>query len=57
MTSEKPEMDAPTRPPHGARRIAGQLLVDVGYAVFWALLVVAIALGSGVVSQFAYVDF
>ncbi len=57
MTSEETKVDAPKRAPHGARERAAQLLVDVGYALFWALLVVAIILGSGVVSQFVYVDF
>ena len=30
---------------------------DVGVALFWAALMVAIVLFSGAVSQFAYVDF
>lgn len=34
-----------------------RLLVDLGVAVLWAALVVAIVLFSGAVSQFAYVDF
>ena len=34
-----------------------RLLVDVGVAVLWAALIVAIVLFSGAVSQFAYVDF
>ncbi|HEY5517760.1 MAG TPA: hypothetical protein VIL15_05840 [Coriobacteriia bacterium] len=34
-----------------------RLLVDLGVALLWAALVVAIVLFSGAVSQFAYVDF
>jgi hypothetical protein len=33
------------------------LTSDVGIALFWAGLITAIVLFSGVVSQFAYVDF
>lgn len=33
------------------------LTSDVGIALLWAALITAIVLFSGVVSQFAYVDF
>ncbi len=33
------------------------LASDVGIALLWAALITAIVLFSGVVSQFAYVDF
>ena len=38
-------------------RIAGALSADATVAIVWAALIIAIVLFSGVVSQFAYVDF
>lgn len=37
--------------------LLGHLGADVSVALLWAALIVAIVLVSGVVSQFAYVDF
>jgi hypothetical protein len=39
------------------RRLVIALASDVGIALLWAALITAIVLFSGVVSQFAYVDF
>ena len=58
--SDDPRRDDPATPVGTAqrvRRLVGHVAVDIAVAVFWAALVVAIALFSGVVSQFAYVDF
>jgi hypothetical protein len=41
----------------GALRVIGYLGTDVLVAIIWVALIVAIVLFSGVVSQFAYVDF
>ena len=40
-----------------AARVLGHFGADVTVAVIWVALIVAIVLFSGVVSQFAYVDF
>ncbi len=53
--SAKPEA-SPSAPVSGPP-LPLRLLVDVGVAALWAALIVAIVLFSGVVSQFAYVDF
>ncbi len=45
--------DSPLR----LRRLVAETGADVVVAVVWAALVVAIVLFSGMVSQFAYVDF
>ena len=37
--------------------LVGHLGADAIVAIFWVALIVAIVLFSGVVSQFAYVDF
>ena len=39
------------------REVLGSVAADVTVGVVWAALVVAIVVFSGVVSQFAYVDF
>ena len=53
-----PNVDAPAQ---AARPRWLQLLLalasDAGIALLWAALITAIVLFSGVVSQFAYVDF
>jgi hypothetical protein len=40
-----------------ALRILRETAGDVGVGLFWAALIVAIVLFSGVATQFAYVDF
>ena len=40
-----------------ALRVVGYLGADMTIALVWVVLIVAIVLFSGVVSQFAYVDF
>jgi hypothetical protein len=37
--------------------LALRLVVDLGVAALWTALIAAIVLFSGVVTQFAYVDF
>lgn len=57
-TNRTAPAETPTRAP-GRRLLAvlGHLGTDVTVAMIWAALIVAIVLFSGVVSQFAYVDF
>ncbi len=47
----------PTSPKPHWLQVLRALASDVGIALLWAALVTAIVLFSGVVSQFAYVDF
>lgn len=58
MTENEPVtmIDGPT-PARADPALPVRLLVDLGVALLWAALVVAIVLFSGAVSQFAYVDF
>ena len=52
------EGPAATPAPAGhVRELLGRFAADVTVAAVWAALIVAIVLFSGVVSQFAYVDF
>jgi hypothetical protein len=39
------------------RALMGETAWDVAVGLFWAALIVAIVLFSGVATQFAYVDF
>ena len=39
------------------RMRVSELGIDVAIGLFWAALIVAIVLFSGIASQFAYVDF
>jgi len=52
-----PAQTADERSGSRVRRVVGHLAADVTVATVWAVLIVAIVLFSGVVSQFAYVDF
>lgn len=47
----------PVAPAGRVRELLGRRAADVTVAAVWAALIVAIVLFSGVVSQFAYVDF
>jgi hypothetical protein len=53
--SEKAESG--TRGVHPAMTLLRETAADVAVGVFWAALIVAIVLFSGVATQFAYVDF
>ena len=44
-------------PERALRARLADIGLDVAVGLFWAALIVAIVLFSGVVSQFAYVDF
>jgi len=58
MTETEPVTTAPEASlVSGTPALPIRLLVDLGVAVLWAALIVAIVLFSGAVSQFAYVDF
>ena len=48
---------APATPTSRLAKVVGYLGTDITVAVIWVALIVAIVLFSGVVSQFAYVDF
>jgi hypothetical protein len=45
------------RPVHPLVLLLRETAVDVAIGLFWAALIVAIVLFSGVATQFAYVDF
>ena len=45
------------RPVHPLVALLRETAVDVAIGLFWAALIVAIVLFSGVATQFAYVDF
>jgi uncharacterized RDD family membrane protein YckC len=55
ITTEAPPTAGTPRPRWV--RFVTALASDVGIALLWAALITAIVLFSGVVSQFAYVDF
>ncbi len=56
-TARAESNEATARPSRRALTVLGHLGADVTVAAVWAALIVAIVLFSGVVSQFAYVDF
>jgi hypothetical protein len=49
--------DIAAHPEHRVRTLLEETAVDVAIGLFWAALIVAIVLFSGVATQFAYVDF
>jgi hypothetical protein len=59
VTEDATTATSETTPKRPLRPLAllGHFGTDVTVAVVWAALIVAIVLFSGVVSQFAYVDF
>jgi hypothetical protein len=46
-----------TRPVHPLLTLLRETAWDIAIGLFWAALIVAIVLFSGVATQFAYVDF
>lgn len=53
--SEKTASETPSA--HPAITLLRETAWDIGVGLFWAALIVAIVLFSGVATQFAYVDF
>ena len=57
MSDSTGSSSADVRPTRRWLVLLGHLGADATVALVWAALVIAIVLFSGVVSQFAYVDF